>query len=98
MLADSCQIHNLNDLRNYVNETLCQNDQLEIGAFQLTERILMRGERPCGMFFCLHGPRQVKFTAVWETDRNTVLFYGSTGERFQKTQLVAAPSLEPIVS
>lgn len=97
MLASSRQIYHLNDLRKYVNETLCHNDQLEIGAFQMTERILMRGGRPCGIFFCLHGPRSVKFTAIWETDRNTILFYGSTGQRFQRTQLVAAPRLEPSV-
>jgi hypothetical protein len=45
------------------------------------------------MFFCLHGPRAVKFSAIWETDRNQVLFYDSNGERFQKTQLLEAPSL-----
>jgi hypothetical protein len=39
------------------------------------------------MFFCLHGPRSIKLTAVWETDGNTVLFYGSTGERQHKAQL-----------
>lgn len=97
MLANSRQIHNLNDLRKYVNETLCHNDQLEIGAFRMTERILMRGSRPCGIFFCLHGPRSVKFTAVWETDRNTILFYGATGEKFHKTQLVAAPRLDHVL-
>jgi hypothetical protein len=54
----------------------------------MTERLLLRGDKPCGMLFCLHGPRAVKFTAVWETERNTVLFYGSTGERLNKIQLV----------
>jgi len=98
MLASSRQIYNLNDLRKYVNETLCKNEHLELGAFQMTERVLTRGGRPCGVFFCLHGPRQVKFTAIWETDRNRVLFYTSTGERFHKTQLIVAPSLEPTVS
>jgi hypothetical protein len=36
------------------------------------------------MLFCLHGPRSVKLTAVWETISNTVLFYDSTGQRRQK--------------
>ena len=44
--------------------------------------------------FCLHGPRAVKFTAIWETEHNRVLFYGSTGERFQKTHLIEAPPLQ----
>ena len=92
------QLQNLQDLRQYVIETLCQHNELEIGAFPLTERILIRGGQPCGIYFCLHGPRSVKFSAIWETQRNTVLFYGATGERFQKTQLVAAPRLEAVAA
>jgi len=46
------------------------------------------------MYFCLHGPRAVKFTAIWETDRNQILFYGSTGERFLKMQLLVSPCLD----
>jgi hypothetical protein len=88
-------IETLDELREYVNEILCQYHQLERDAFPLTERILVRSDRPCGIYFCLHGPRQVKFSAIWETERNTVLFYGSTGERFHKIQLVQAPRLEP---
>jgi hypothetical protein len=87
------QIDNLNDLRGYVHQTICDQNELQPGAFQVTERILVRGHRPCGIFFCLHGPRSVKLTAIWETDRNTVLFYNSTGERTRKTQLVHAPVL-----
>ena len=60
----------------------------------MTERVLVRGGKPCGICFCLHGPRSMKFSAIWETDRNRILFYGSRGERFQKTQLVEAPRLE----
>ena len=87
-------IQTLDDLRNYVNTILCQHNQLEINAFPMTERILIRADRPCGIYFCLHGPRAVKFSAIWETQHNTVLFYGSTGERFHKIQLVEAPRLE----
>jgi len=88
-------IETLDQLRDYVNEVLCEHHQLELDAFPLTERILVRGETPCGIYFCLHGPREVKFSAIWETQHNRVLFYGSTGERFHKTQLVQAPRLEP---
>ena len=79
MLTSMERLQNLENLRNYVNKTLCEHDQLEFGAFRMTERILVRGSRPCGIFFCLHGPRSVKVTAIWETDRNTILFYSSTG-------------------
>lgn len=94
MLTCVRQLHTLEELRDYVNETLCNQYQLQIDAFKMTQRILRRGNKPCGIYFCLHGPRAVKFTAVWETDRNCILFYGSDGERFQKTQLLEAPSLE----
>jgi hypothetical protein len=94
MFTSSPVIQTLDDLRNYVNTILCQHNQLEIDAFPLTERILIRADRPCGIYFCLHGPRAVKFSAIWETQHNTVLFYGSTGERFHKIQLVEAPRLE----
>ncbi len=94
MLTCSRQIQSLRNLRDYVNETLCNENQLELDAFQVSERILVRGEEPCGIFFGLHGPRAVKFTAIWETDRNTVLFYDCNGERYLKTQLIDAPCLE----
>lgn len=95
MMATSLHIEDLADLRNYVHDTLCQQNQLERGAFQISERIMVRSDRPCGIFFCLHGPRSVKLTAIWETEKNTILFYGSSGERQCKTQLVHAPKLEP---
>jgi hypothetical protein len=91
-------MQNLNDLRDFVLKTLCGFNELELGAFPMTERILLRGGKPCGIYFCLHGPRAVKFSAIWETDRNSILFYGATGERFQKVQLMAAPKLEAVAA
>jgi len=35
----------------------------------------------------------VKLTAIWETEKNTILFYGSAGERLQRTTLTVAPEL-----
>ena len=92
------QLSNLDALRDFVNETLCEHYELKLDAFEMTERVLRRGGRPCGMYFCLHGPRAVKFTAIWETDRNQILFYGSTGERFLKTQLLVAPRLDRVAA
>lgn len=98
MTVPRLSVENLNDLRQYVHHTLCQHNELEIGAFHITERILVRGGVPCGIFFCLHGPRSVKLTAIWELERNTILFYGSDGQRQQKTQLTAAPELAMAMS
>jgi hypothetical protein len=93
MADNPSQLDNLNDLRSYVHNTICEKNELEVGAFTITERILVRGKRPCGIFFCLHGPRSVRLTAIWETDRNSILFYNSSGERVLKTQLLHAPRL-----
>jgi hypothetical protein len=98
MFTSSPVIQTLHELRDYVNNILCQHNQLEVGAFPLTERILIRADRPCGIYFCLHGPRAVKFSAIWETQRNTILFYGSTGQRFHKIQLVEAPRLDLVAA
>ena len=93
MMARSNTIQDLNDLKNYVHRTICEQNELELGVFPFAERILARSGKPCGIFFCLYGPRSVKLTAIWETERNTVLFYGSSGERILKTQLTHAPRL-----
>ncbi len=88
MLTSTERLEDLAQLRNYVIRQLCEIDQLELDAFRLTERILVRGNRPCGIFFCLYGPRSTKLTAIWETESNTVLFYCSRGERFHRTRLL----------
>lgn len=93
------RLGDLSAIRRYVSETLCEKDQLEAGFFPLSEQVLVRGGAPCGVYFCLHGPRSLCLTAVWETDSNTILFYGSRGERFRKTQLISAPEIAaPVAS
>jgi hypothetical protein len=93
MPTETQRLDDLQAIRRYVNETLCEQDQLETDHFPLSERILVRGGAPCGVFFCLHGPRSLCLTAIWETDGNTILFYGSRGERFRKTQLTGSPPI-----
>jgi len=94
MLTRFQQIDSLQGLREYVNTTICEQYQLQIGAFRMTEKALLRSGKPCGVYFCLHGPRLTRFTAIWETEQNQILFYGSQGERFLKVQLHASPRLE----
>ena len=91
-------IVSLDELRDFVHRTLCDLNQLEVGAFPLTERILMRQAKPCGIYYALHGPRNVKLTAIWETDRNTVIFYTSTGERCRTVQLTHVAGESPTSS
>ena len=51
MPDDSLSIQNLNELREYIRFKLCEREELELGAFRLTESILTRSGQPCGMFF-----------------------------------------------
>ena len=93
MQLTRAEFFDYSQLRQFVSLTLCQQNDIELGVFQVTERLLMRRGRPCGIYFCLHGPRSVKLTAIWETEHNTILFYGSTGERFQTTKLENSPAI-----
>jgi hypothetical protein len=90
------EIKNISELRTFIQLQLCQHEQLEPGIFPITEHLLTRGGRPCGIHFSLHGPRSVRLSAIWETERNTVLFYSSTGERFGRAALVALPELAAV--
>jgi hypothetical protein len=71
----------------FVHQVLCQVENLELDHFPLARRTLETSSGPCGVLFCLHGPRQMQLTAVWEIERNVIWFYNSRGERFRKTQL-----------
>ncbi|HEX3655936.1 MAG TPA: hypothetical protein VHV55_09025 [Pirellulales bacterium] len=87
-------INSLDELSRYVHHTLCDRERLEPGAFAFSERILVRSGRPCGIFFRLRGPRAVQSTAIWDCDRNTVLFYDSSGQRFETVRLATTPQLQ----
>ena len=93
MLECKQSIQNFDDIRRYVTETLSNIELLRPDSSQLTLRLLKRSGQPCGIHFCLHGPRAVKLSAIWETDANTILFYGSRGERVQRTCLATEPEV-----
>lgn len=93
MNRDEYPIESLGDLRNLVTKTLCEREGLEPGAFRMFERTLHRRGRPCGIQFCLAGPRAVRLTAFWEAEKQAVLFYDSAGERFGRIELTGS-SLE----
>lgn len=93
MVTDARQLQNLCEIRQYVNQILCEKNRLEIGCFPIIEQVLGRGGKPCGVFFCLQGPRSLQLTAIWDSTAGTILFYGSRGERFLKTQLIDPPRL-----
>lgn len=68
-------------VREFVRAELCDKNQLEKDAFQMSERVLTRGGTPCGFYFCIYGPRSVRLTAVWDLTKGTIFFYDSLGRR-----------------
>jgi hypothetical protein len=98
MTISTTLFRTLEDLRQYVYRMLCEPDRLELHAFPLTQRMLVKNQKPCGMYYCLHGPRAVKFSAVWDAIRNVVIFYNAAGERFHLTKLMEGPVLAPVYS
>lgn len=77
----------LEDVRNFVRKRICELHGLVVEAFEMTERRVLRGGRICGVYFCVHGPRSVKLTAIWDNERNTAIFYGSAGQRIEQAEL-----------
>lgn len=80
-------ISTLKELRQFVHEILCHRENLVRDQFQMLERELKKCGRACGLQFSIHGPRQVRLSAVWASDRNHVFFYDASGVRFMKIEL-----------
>ncbi len=68
-------------IRAFVRGELCERNELEPDAFQMSERVLTRQGKPCGFYFCVYGPRSVRLTAVWDLAKNMIWFYDSLGRR-----------------
>jgi len=81
----------LEQLQSYVHEMLAQKDDLLPEQAPLQRTVLRRRGRPCGLFFQLQGPRQVRTYAVWAGEENRILFYDSQGRRFAQTLLTEGP-------
>jgi hypothetical protein len=83
----------LDELRRHVLQTLCTHDCLDPTQTPLTETLIMRRGKPCGLFFHAQGPRMLKTHAVWAGEEDRILFYDSTGIRFGQVRLSEAPDL-----
>ena len=79
--------HTLDELRQFIHQTLCAKENLLADQFTMTEVRLTSGSRPCGIQFCLRGPRNVRLAAIWVADRNVVYLYDARGERYAKLSL-----------
>ena len=94
MDTNVAEISTLEELRNFVHETICDRQQLLSEAFPLHVRVLTRNGRPCGQHFLLFGPRAVQFSAIWNANGGTILFYDCNGDRFHRCDLLASRRLQ----
>jgi hypothetical protein len=92
---EASSVHSIDELRQLILRILCRHERLEPDAFPMSESLLRREGNPCGVLFCLRGPRSVLFTAVWDATRRMIFFYGSSGERFQTVKLHQAFDFQP---
>lgn len=76
-------------LRRIVQQKLCEIGMLEVDQFPMTERSVLKADRVCGLYFCLHGPRSVKLTAIADFEKSSLICYGSDGTRKAEEKLVA---------
>ncbi len=81
MPRESLQSERVEQVRALVREELCQRNQLERHAFQMTEKVVLKQGKLCGLFFCIHGPRSVRLTALWDVSREAIILYDSLGRR-----------------
>ncbi len=80
-------VHTLDELRHFIHKTLCAKENLLVHQFTMTEVRLTRGNVPCGLQFCLRGPRTVRLVAIWVAEQNVVYLYDARGERYAKLRL-----------
>jgi hypothetical protein len=81
----------LDTLRQHVLATLCAHDQLDPTQTPFFQALIKRAGRPCGLFFQVQGPRQVRTYALWAGEEDRILFYDGLGQRFGETRLSDAP-------
>ncbi len=86
--TDVYSVSSLDELKKFVCTTLCEDNDLLADAFPTTTTPVTKSDGElCGMIFCVHGPRRVDFSAIWEKKNNRVLFYKPTGERYRLIKL-----------
>src|SRR5258707_412031 len=81
----------LDCLRQHVLLTLCHHDALDPGQTPLEQALITKRGKPCGLYFQVSGPRQMRNYAIWAGDENRLLFWDSRGVRFAEVRLSEAP-------
>jgi hypothetical protein len=90
-MRDVAALPTLTDLCRFVLKILCRSDNLDPSQTPLTQSLITKQGKPCGLFFQVEGPRLLRNYAIWAGDENRILYYNCTGERVAETRLSEAP-------
>lgn len=93
MKPEPLSLPTLEKLREHVLLALCAHDRLDPQQTPLHEAVITRSGKPCGLFFKVEGPRQLKIHAVWTSAEKRILFYDASGVRFAENRLRRSPTL-----
>lgn len=82
-------------LAQFCYRRLCELGTFEPGSFRMSERMVRTLGDPTAIYYCLHGPRRTKFTAICDLRGGYVRFYGCDGQWLEQTPLpLSARSLD----
>jgi fructose-1,6-bisphosphatase len=82
-------------LREFVYDALRVRADLDVGC-ATSETLIRKGNRTIAVEFMLYGGRSVRLSAIWELERNRILFYDQTLERFRIMPVQSSLSVQTI--
>lgn len=80
-------IRTIDELRSFIQATLCLKENLLLEQSKLRQAPLVKQGKLCGFQFSVQGPRQVRLGAVWASEHNDIYFYDTRGNRYHKVHL-----------
>jgi hypothetical protein len=88
MISFTTRAIDIETLSKNIETRLCEIGHLVPNQFPVTQREMKRAGKTCGIYFCVHGPRSVKLTAICDFVKNTIIYYGSDGIRKESESVV----------
>lgn len=81
------------ELEQFMLQTLCQHERLEVGLVQVKRTLMRQGTEIIGLAIRVQGPRLMRSHAIWAERENRILFYDSAGHRFAVVKLSESPEI-----
>jgi hypothetical protein len=92
------KLPSLDKIKEHIHQELCAHENLDPRSTPLQMNKITRSGKACGMFFQVKGPRMVRCYALWAGDEERILFYDSSGQRFNETKVHEGPDVRKIAA